>query len=95
MAKPLTGSLKKNDKAGVPTRPDYRGKITLLDNQEFWLSAWINTDRETGEKYMSLKLKPKVEESEYPASSPTPSAHDQSKANGFAPQTDADDDIPF
>ena len=93
MAKPLTGSLKRNDKAGVETRPDYRGKITMLDNQEYWLSAWINTDRETGQKYMSLVLKPKVQESEYPAT--TQSAHDQSKANGFAPQTDADDDIPF
>ncbi len=86
MAKPLTGSLKKNDKQGIETRPDYRGKITVLDGQEFWLSAWINTDNETGQKYMSLKLKAKEQEV-------TP--HDAGKANGFAPQTDADDDIPF
>ena len=39
MAKPLTGSLKKNDKQGIETRPDYRGKITLLDGQEFWVSG--------------------------------------------------------
>jgi uncharacterized protein (DUF736 family) len=90
MAKPMTGSLKKNDKAGVETRPDYRGKITLLDGQEFWLSAWINADRDTGEKYMSLKLQAKEQQMNAPI---TP--HNDSKANGFAPETDADDDIPF
>lgn len=89
MAKPLTGSLKKNDKGGVETRPDYRGKITLLDGQEFWLSGWINADRETGEKYMSLKLQPK--EQQVPASV---TQHNASKANGYAPEI-ADEDIPF
>jgi uncharacterized protein (DUF736 family) len=88
MAKPMTGSLKRNDKQGIETRPDYRGKITLLDGQEFWLSAWINADRETGEKYMSLKLQPKEDQGQY-ANSP--------KAAPVAPvaAADEDDDLPF
>ena len=90
MAKPMTGSLKRNDKQGIETRPDYRGKITLQDGQEFWLSAWINSDKETGEKYMSLKLQPKEQQA-----SASVISHNQSKANGYAPETDADDDIPF
>jgi uncharacterized protein (DUF736 family) len=89
MAKPLTGSLKRNDKQGVETRPDYRGKITLLDGQEFWLSGWMNADRETGEKYMSLKLQPKEDKPQYmntPAPSPAPVA---------ASEAEEDDDLPF
>ena len=58
MAKPFTGSLRKNDKGDNDKRPDYRGRITLQEGQDFWISAWINTDRETGGKYMSLKLEP-------------------------------------
>jgi uncharacterized protein (DUF736 family) len=60
MAKPYTGSLRKNDKEGNDKRPDYKGRITLAEGEDYWISAWINTDRETGGKYMSLKLE-KVE----------------------------------
>jgi uncharacterized protein (DUF736 family) len=86
----MTGSLKRNDKAGVETRPDYRGKITLLDGQEFWISGWMNADRETGEKYMSLKLQPKEQQGEGQyANSPKPAP--------VAPvaAADEDDDLPF
>lgn len=86
----MTGSLKRNDKGGIETRPDYRGKITLQDGSEFWVSGWINSDKETGEKYMSLKLQPK--EQQVGASV---SAHNASKANGYAPEVDSEDDIPF
>ena len=56
MAKPFTGSLRKNDKGDNDKRPDYRGRITLEEGHDYWVSGWINTDRETGGKYMSLKL---------------------------------------
>ena len=85
----MTGSLKKNDKEGIQTRPDYRGKITLQDNQEFWLSAWINTDRETGQKYMSLKLTPKEEQNQFATPEPAPAIKQPE------PMDMADDDIPF
>jgi uncharacterized protein (DUF736 family) len=86
MAKPLTGSLKRNDKQGVETRPDYRGKITLLDGQEFWLSGWMNADRDTGEKYMSLKLQAKDQQvmASTPAQATAPTA-----------AVEEDDDLPF
>jgi uncharacterized protein (DUF736 family) len=92
MAKPLTGSIRKNDKQGVETRPDYRGKVTMEEGQEYWVSAWINEDRDTGGKYLSLKLQPKEVQQQQTA---TQAAHNTSKANAFQPETDADDDLPF
>lgn len=87
----MTGSLKRNDKAGVETRPDYRGKITLLDGQEFWVSGWVNEDRDSGEKYLSLKLKPKEEQ---PQQTAAQSSHDTAKGNAYQPQIE-EDDLPF
>jgi hypothetical protein len=69
MAKPLTGSIKKNDKGDNPKRPDYRGSYTHQDCPQcgaaggnFWVSSYINTDNETGEKYLSLGMKPKEQQ---------------------------------
>lgn len=53
----MTGSLFKNDRKESDTHPDYKGSA-LIGGIDHWLDAWINEDR-NGNKYMSLKLKPK------------------------------------
>jgi hypothetical protein len=50
------GSLFKNDKDGVETRPDYKGSIRI-DGTDYWLSAWIK-EGEKG-KWMSMSAQPK------------------------------------
>ena len=55
-----SGALFKNDKKRSDNDPDYRGQA-VVNGQEFWLAAWINTARNTGQKYMALKLNPKDE----------------------------------
>jgi hypothetical protein len=39
---------------------DYSGSINI-DGTEYWLSAWIRTSKKTGQKFMSLSVKPKEE----------------------------------
>ena len=83
MAKPLTGSIRKNDKGDNPKRPDYRGSYTHEDGVNYWVSSYINTDQETGEKYLSLSMKRKELAAPAPQPPPPPS-----------PQM-VDGDIPF
>lgn len=48
------GSLFKNDKGDNPKRPDYQGKINIA-GAEYRLSAWVQTPKSGGAKYMALK----------------------------------------
>jgi len=73
----LTGSLFKNDRKESDTHPDYKGSA-LLNGVEYFLDAWINTSK-SGDKYISLKFKPK----------------EQSQSQGHAPTRDLDDDVIF
>lgn len=52
-----TGALFKNDKKESDNHPDYKGSATV-NGVEFWLSSWINTDK-NGQKYMSVKFNKK------------------------------------
>jgi hypothetical protein len=88
--KPNTGSLFKNDRKESDTHPDYKGSA-LIGGVDHWLDAWINEDR-NGNKYMSLKFKPKE------GAQPRRADH---ATSGF-PVTDAypvdqsfDDEVPF
>ncbi len=78
--KDLTGSLFKNDRKESDTHPDYKGSA-LLNGVDHWMDAWINTSKD-GQKYMSVKFKPKE------ARSADPRGHVTSPA-------DLDDDVPF
>ena len=80
--KDMTGSLFKNDRKESDTHPDYKGSA-LINGVDHWLDAWINTDR-NGNKYMSLKLKPK-DANGYPRQNPLNDPH---------PVAD-DDEVPF
>jgi uncharacterized protein (DUF736 family) len=52
-------SLFKNKRKETDNHPDYTGSI-MLNGVECWLSAWIKTPKNGGEKYMSLSVgKPK------------------------------------
>lgn len=74
------GSLFKNDKGDNPKRPDYQGKINI-DGAEYKLSAWVQTPKSGGAKYMALKV------SEVAPSSPAPKP---------VPDLDnSQDEIPF
>ena len=58
---------------------DYSGSINI-DGTEYWLSAWIKTSKKTGQKFLSLSVKPKEE---------------KGSAGGGSPKRDMDDEIPF
>ena len=71
--------FKNKDKREGKQDPDYRGEINI-NGVAFFLSAWINTARESGEKYMSLGVQKKEKQPDTP--------------RGVPPQ-DLNDDIPF
>lgn len=79
-----SGALFKNkDKtAEHPNWADYNGAINVAGH-DYWLSAWIK-ETKSGEKIMSLAVKPKD-------GTPSP----QKKATTAPAKTSYDDDIPF
>lgn len=88
--KNMSGALFKNDKeGGNPNWPDYRGSLTV-SNQQYELAAWIKTSK-AGKKYMSLSVNPKLQSDR--ASPPTGGRNDPrpAKQEGEA----FSDDIPF
>ena len=54
----LSGALFKNDKGDNPKRPDYKGRYTDGDGNEFWVSSWLK-DTKDGKKFLSLSMQPK------------------------------------
>jgi uncharacterized protein (DUF736 family) len=74
------GVLFKNDKKQTDKHPDYRGEI-VVNGTTYWLSAWINEARQSGQKYMKLNVKPKDDTDQR--------RYDQ----GGAPTNE--DDVPF
>lgn len=65
--KPGQFTLFKNDKAGVETRPDYKGDGLALDGTPVWVSAWIKQGQKG--KFMSCSMQPKKAREEAPAKS--------------------------
>jgi len=49
------GSLFKNDKDGVDTRPDYTGTMKV-NGQVMRLAAWVKTSNDGTKKFLSLNL---------------------------------------
>lgn len=48
-----TGSLRRNAKREKETQPSHRGSCEI-HGVKFWISAWVNEDRVTKEKYFRL-----------------------------------------
>jgi hypothetical protein len=88
----MRGVLFKNDKQGNDKRPDYRGNA-VINNVDMSVSAWIQTSKKTGDKFMSLKFEPKGEgrlsRIGEPQRTPDKSPQQLTEDNW------ADDDIPF
>jgi hypothetical protein len=63
----LRGALFVNERKQSDNHPDYKGSLETDDGREFWVSAWIKTPRGGGNKYISLALTPKDENSSQPA----------------------------
>lgn len=57
----LRGVLFKNVKE-KDTQADYRGSCEV-DGKEYWLDAWINTQKDNQNKFMSLRFKLKDKQS--------------------------------
>jgi hypothetical protein len=80
------GALGKNNNRTKDTHPEYSGACTI-GGVGYWISAWIKTNRDSGEKFFSLAFKVKQ-----------PLAVGLSKS---APPADKevgpplDDDVPF
>lgn len=58
MPKPNSGSLRPNAKKTSDKHPSAKGSANI-GGVDYWVSAWTNTDQETGEKYWSLKFEQK------------------------------------
>jgi len=41
-------------------KPDYKGSA-LIHGVEYWVSAWVNTAKDSGKKYFSMKYQAKQE----------------------------------
>ena len=81
--------FKNDDKREGKKDPDYRGSATL-NGVDYWVSAWVNTSRRDGSKYMALNYTPK--EPSQPAADPATA----SKLSGTSKaEAGFDDDIPF
>ena len=56
----MRGVLFKNDQKGNPKAPLYRGSC-VINNVDMNISAWIQTSKKSGDKFMSLKFESKGE----------------------------------
>jgi len=54
-----SGVLFKSRRKNSDKHPDYTGTWTDENGTEHWLSAWINTSKRDGSKFMSLSASPK------------------------------------
>ena len=63
--------FRNNDKRPDKKDPDYRGNATV-EGVEYWLDAWLNTNKTDGSKYMALKFKAKEKQSAKPIASEPP-----------------------
>jgi hypothetical protein len=52
------GSLSRNKKKEKETHPTHKGSCTI-EGREYWISAYVNESRDTGEKYFKLYFEQK------------------------------------
>lgn len=90
----MEGALFKNERKTRDEQPDFQGRIKV-DGTEWWVSAWVNTARESGKQYLRLKISQAQQQS-----SPVGAA-DQLLGGGSRPPArdwgsgHVDDDISF
>ena len=54
----FVGSLSRNKKKEKETHPTHKGSCTI-EGVPYWISAYVNESRETGEKYFKLYFEKK------------------------------------
>lgn len=99
--KPNSGALFRNKKHEKDTHAEYTGEA-LIEGVEMWLSAWVN-ETKSGEKYFSIKFKPKdagayrPQPTYKPKPQPSPNAKATAKAEAGAKEVDPEEDenCPF
>jgi uncharacterized protein (DUF736 family) len=74
----MRGVLFKNDKDGNDKRPDYKGTCEI-DGVPFKMSAWVQTSKNDGKKYMSIRFEHK----------------EQTPVAASATESDDDTGLPF
>lgn len=67
----FVGSLSRNKKQEKPTQPTHKGSCTI-GGIPYWISAYVNESRDTGEKYFKLYFEPKKTEDS--TATPAPAA---------------------
>jgi hypothetical protein len=55
------GSLSRNKKKEKETQPTHKGSCTI-EGCQYWISAYVNESRDSGEKYFKLYFEPKKTE---------------------------------
>jgi hypothetical protein len=79
------GSLSRNKKKEKETQPTHKGSCTI-EGRQYWISAYVNENRDNGEKYFKLYFEPKKTEA---ASEAVPAAEPVAVPISESP------DIPF
>jgi hypothetical protein len=78
-----SGILARNSRKDKETHPDYTGQADI-DGVGYWISGWLKTGKDgsklAGQKFFSLKFKPKDTQQAAPAPKATP---------------ENDEDVPF
>lgn len=52
------GSLSRNKRKEKETHPTHKGSC-IIEGREYWISAYVNESRDSGEKYFKLYFEPK------------------------------------
>ena len=79
-----SGALFRNTRKELDTHADYTGGWTDANGVEYYLSAWLNEDK-NGNKYFKLRLGNPKDQGAAPAAQP----------RAAAPQPVVPEDIPF
>jgi hypothetical protein len=79
------GSLSRNKKKEKETQPTHKGSCTI-EGVAYWISGYVNENRDNGEKYFKLYFEPKKTEA---ASEAVPAAEPVAVPLSESP------DIPF
>jgi hypothetical protein len=59
----FVGSLSRNKKQEKSTQPSHKGSCTIA-GVPYWISAFVNTNRDSGEKYFKLYFEAKKTDQE-------------------------------
>lgn len=77
-----SGSLFRNKRREKETHPTHKGSAKIA-GVEYWISAWVNESKSSGEKYFGLRFEAKEQQ---------PGAQSTAPAQA---QESFDDDVPF